>query len=291
MSGITPKTNFFILAQLACLLTCHTITFSNELDWPRLEKLLEMTEGGLDKSGAWLELPELATVNVRTNTRLFLEMAVQREYPFVAVAGLIGLQRLSPDLCYRVALGRAWTSTNIGSPVLFPFVEYIALSTNVTQDVFDSAFSTVAVLPANSDAALIIIEQLPVDRLFGWLRSTKPALSPLFVEAIVIERLLAQERHLNSADAQFLWSRLERLRDVPGYPIAIYLLHAEKPLTDLVSAFHGVLADRSVDVAIKMLLFKKHSKRVIGRLTLDDLPIDEKTRKRYEQWMIKLSKE
>jgi hypothetical protein len=258
------------------------------LNWAKLETSLRNAPGEIFASESLLSVVEGQQADVRTNTGMLVEMAVQSTYPIVAVAGLAGLSQTNPELAYRVSLNHLWNSTNIGFPVLLPFLE--CLTNNIAPDAFASAFSAVALFePRDTKSAVIVIQQIPVKHLAGWLFSADRMAGSITVEALVIDRLTNVRKQLPPDQLSGLQTKLQTLRPCPGIPRAIYLLHSDEPSLPLIPSIEALAEDVTVDITLKQMLFKKYAKKLNGLLNVDRIAVSEKERERLKNWLLKYS--
>ncbi len=260
-----------------------------DLNWAKVEMVLREINDGLAEPSLLLKAPDLQQANVRSNTRLFIEMAIQTEYPLVAVAGLAGLDKLDPTLAYKVAMERTWASTNIGSPIVLPFLIY--LSNHVSLKVFTAAMSSVgAVPPGNYASAVLVIRVIPEHLLIDWLRTPERFRTSVSLEALIVDRFMSVNDTLVNADRAMVQKRFSELKSTPGLPTAVFLLHSDLHSDELLERLLNVLIDDAVDKSMKETILRKHAGQLYGRLSLKELPIPEKARIRYEKLIEKYGK-
>src|SRR6266404_4163685 len=131
-----------LLSAIVAVCALNSGAASAQVSWEALEVQLRNAPGELFAPKPLLSILEKNLPNTSTNTRVLTEMAVQSNYPCVAVAGLTALQQNDRELAYRISLHKIWNSTNIASPVFVPFLEILA--NNLEPTAFRSAFQEVA---------------------------------------------------------------------------------------------------------------------------------------------------
>ena len=271
---------------LLCLSVCGGWT-ADLPNLARLEASLRRKPEQLLEPAALLAALEGQVFLAVTNSGLLTEWALQSTYPYVAVAGLAGLQRKNPELAYRVALNRLWCGTNIASPLTQGFLVY--LTNRISTDGFDAAFSAVALIePRDPRSTSVILRQLPLERLIQWLLS-EDRVASVTVQALVIDRLMSARKGLRDDQLVMVAKRLEDLRVFPGIARVIFLLHSEGGGPALVSVLMAVAEDETVDVLHKQMAFRKHAKSMNGLLNVDQMEVSELDKQRYKGWLLKYS--
>lgn len=274
-------------ALLAVAVTLQSLG-AEGLHWKKLESVLENTPGEMFDFQVLLSVVEKQQTGVRTNSSLLVEMAVQSEYPFVAVAGLAGLSQINTELAYRVSLSHLWTTTNIGSPMVLPFLEYV--TNRIALDAFVSAFSAVALFEFRDiSSPVIVIQQIPLEHLTGWLLSTNRNSASMTVEALVIDRLIISRMQMAPDQEKSLQAKLKNLKVCPGVPTAIYLLNSDDLSLPLVPTVEAIADDMTVNTTLKQMVFRKYAKKLNGVLNVNRLKVPDKEKKRFKNWLLKYS--
>ena len=257
------------------------------VSWSKLEVVLRGTPGRMFDAEALMSALEGQHMGVRTNAKMLSEMAVQSTYPYVAIAGLAGLHQINPALGYRVSLNHLWCSTNIGSPLLLPFLQY--LTNSIASRDFLNAFSAVALFESrNISSMVIVIQQIPSKPLAEWLFSDEKTGS-ITVEALVIDRLISARDQLTPDQLRKIRIYIQNLRHCPGIPRAIFLLHSDDGSVSLASSIEALVEDTTIDITLKQMLFRKYAKRLNGVLNIDRMKVSDRERERYRNWLLKYS--
>ncbi|HRI16842.1 MAG TPA: hypothetical protein PLX89_27950, partial [Verrucomicrobiota bacterium] len=260
--------------------------------WPDLERNLQ---SGAEKSGKPFDrerlISQLTTpqYDIRTNNRVLAEMAIQTSYPFVAMAGQWGLIERDPDLAYRIAFQHLWKSTNIGSYFGLPFLQCV---TNAVEPrLFRLAFSSVALSEASDRRGPpVVITQISVNNLLEWLFSADGTNCSVTIEAVVVERLMSVKDQLSAGELAGIQTHLNRFRDCPGTPLAIYLLHSEIEKPSLAPLLRNVLEEPTVNRTLKEMLLNKYAQDVRHSFDFDTLKASATEKRRYKEYVERHSK-
>ncbi len=132
---------------------------------------------------------------------------------------------------------------------------------------------------------MILLAQIRPALLVDWLASTDSEVSTATLQALTVERLLDVTNLLTGDQVKMVGHRLQRLRGCPGFPRAIFLLHAEVGTNELVSLLKTVVEDVEVDAVLKRSLFRKYADNIAKALDIGSLNVSEKEKQRYKAWL------
>ncbi len=227
--------------------------------------------------------------SMSARTDLLYELAIQSTYPGLGIAGMAALQAQNPELALSAAVVRLSQSTNLGSPLLDPYIG--ALTNRVSPEASMRAISMLAsASPRYPGGMSIIIGELPIPSLIAWIVATNRPIGSVSFEALVLEQLLDPDVDLPADQRRRLLARLDVLQDCPGLPRAIHLMRGEVPAASLVPRFRSVLEDEAVDGMFKRFVIERHAKQVKDSIVMTNLAIPPRDQAYFQKLMEKFSK-
>lgn len=206
------------------------------------------------------------------NRRLFRLMVLRTQDPAVWLTGLYCLKEHFPEEATVASLWLVSTADNPFSPLYAP--AYDILGDAALSDTLDAALTALLasphVLPLNLQAC---IAGLKKGVLTLWFSRHSDAILPVINEAVLLDSLLEDVVVYDQAS---LKQRLQQLRDVPGYPRYVYVLHGPPDGDGYLECLKLVLQDSSLD-DMSVIAVIRHQRPLVGSIVSElTLPMDRR---------------
>lgn len=218
------------------------------------------------------------------NRRLFRSMVLRTQEPAVWLAGLYCLNEHFPEEAPVASLWLVSTAEKPFSPLYAPVYEI--LEDALLSDALDAALTALLasphVLPLNLQAC---ISGLKKGVLSLWFSRHSDAVLPVNNEAVLLDGLLGDAVVRDEAN---LKQRVQQLRDVPGYPRYVYVLHGSPHGDGYLEYLKLVLQDSSLD-DISVMALIRHRRPLVGSI-VSELVLPANRRELIERVLMNVEK-
>lgn len=223
-------------------------------------------------------LHELSNIFTQTNASVFVEMTAQTQFPLVATAGFLWLSAKGiTNEAYSAALRIVISAAEPGKESYLPAFEY--LTNRVKSSTFDSIFgNAVQVVPHNSKIRSIAISQMPYESLYAWFHNRERQSCIPSWEAIVLDRLFRDCAEHKSEVSEQMRNALRQYREIPGYPLLVYLLYSPVDSLYYQETLNLALMDNGLEKDMLLILISNRRESIRSSVDLPNLKLSEARR-------------
>lgn len=215
---------------------------------------------------------------------LFLEMTRQQDYPYVRLAGFIGLRDMNSDCTLGVAFNMI-LETRKESPdsPYYSLVHQYIMDAKQPVRSFEKELTKIFTGPElNRTNCIILVMLIPYDLLYDWY--AKGGFGKIYpsTEAIIIDHIYGDQKNERKPITKSMEATLRRFKYVPGYPRLDYLFYASESDEDFKLVLTLALNDTSMkDLHITALVYRR--RELVNNMKLDDLITDPHRREVIEK--------